>query len=115
MTDAFDKQQALEQTGNNSVLAKDLFEMLIAELPEQKNKLQQALTDNDHKALRDHAHKIHGSTAYCGVPGLKAAAYDLECLIRDKVEARLVDGVTRVAGEIDRLIADGKLILAQFD
>lgn len=115
MTEIFNKQQALEQAGDDPALAKDLMQMLIAELPELKDKLKQALTDNDHQSLWDHAHKIHGSTAYCGVPALKAAAHDVEHLIKQKIEAEFVAGVDRVAGEIDRLVAEGELILGQFD
>jgi len=115
MTELFNKQQAIEQAGDDPVLAKDLMQMLIAELPELLAKLRQALADKDHTALWDHAHKIHGSTAYCGVPALKAAAHELEQLIKDKIEAGLVNGVERVASEIDRLIAEGESILGQFD
>ena len=115
MTEIFNKQQAIEQAGDDPSLAKDLFQMLIAELPELKANLQQALTDKDHTALWDHAHKIHGSTAYCGVPALKAAAHAVEHLIKQKIETEFAAGVNRVAEEIDRLIAEGELILGQFD
>jgi len=115
MTELFNKQQAIEQAGDDPVLAKDLMQMLIAELPDLLGKLKQALTDKDHPALWDHAHKIHGSTAYCGVPALKSAAHDLEALIKQEDEAGFVDGVNRVSGEIDRLVAEGESILGQFD
>ncbi len=115
MTDIFDHQQALEQAGDDPELAKDLFQMLIAELPELLAKLKQALAEQDHTALWDHAHKIHGSTAYCGVPTLKTAAHDLENCITQELEMEFARGVSRVAGEINQLIANKDLILAQFD
>ena len=115
MNEIFNKQQALEQAGDDPALAKDLLQMLLAELPELLAKLRQALADNDHQALWDHAHKIHGSTAYCGVPALKAAARDMEHLIKDELVADFFAGVERVGLEIERLVAEGDSILAEFD
>ena len=113
MSEIFNKQQALEQAGDDPNLARDLFQMLIAELPDLLDKLRHALADNDHKALWDHAHKIHGSTAYCGVPALKAAARDMEHLIKQELVAEYFAGVERIGGEIERLIAQGEAILVE--
>ena len=113
MSEIFNKQQALEQAGDDPALASDLMQMLLAELPDLLDKLRQALADNDHKALWDHAHKIHGSTAYCGVPALKAAAHDMEHLIKQEQVADFFAGVERIGGEIDRLVAQGEVILAE--
>ena len=115
MSDIFDKQQALEQAGDDPALAKDLLQMLLAELPELLVKLKDALADNDHTALWDHAHKIHGSTAYCGVPALKAAAYSMEQLIKDEMVAEYFAGVEIIDAEIERLVSNGDAILAEFD
>lgn len=109
----FDKQQALEQAGDDPALAKELFQMLIAELPELLAKLKQALADDDHTALWDHAHKIHGSTAYCGVPALRTAAHDMEQLIKQELVENFAEGVETIAAEIDRLIAEENAILAE--
>lgn len=115
MTEIFNKQQALEQAGDDPALAKDLLQMLFAELPELLDKLKQALADKDNTAIWDHAHKIHGSTAYCGVPALRAAAHSMEQLIKDEMESEFAAGVEIVEGEIDRLLGQGEAILAQFD
>lgn len=115
MAEIFNKQQALEQAGDDPALAKDLLQMLLAELPELLTKLRQALADNDHTALWDHAHKIHGSTAYCGVPALKAAAHDMEQLIKQALVADYFAGVERIGSEIERLVSNGEAILAEFD
>ena len=115
MAELFDKQQALEQAGDDPVLARDLIQMLLAELPELLGKLKQALADKDHTALWDHTHKIHGSTAYCGVPALKEAAHSLEQLIKDEMEAEFSDGVEIIDTEIAKLIAARESILGEFD
>lgn len=115
MTEIFNKQLAIELAGDDPSLAKDLFQMLIAELPELLAKLKQALADNNNQALWDHAHKIHGSTAYCGVPALKAAAHSLEQLIKDEMVSEYFAGVEIIDAEIERLISKGESILAEFD
>ena len=115
MTELFNKQQALEQAGDDPALAKDLLQMLLAELPVLIEKLKQALAENDHTALWDHTHKIHGSTAYCGVPALKAAAHSMEQLIKDQMVSEYFAGVEIIDAEIERLIASGDVILAEFD
>ena len=115
MDEIFNKDQALEQAGDDPVLAKDLLQMLFAELPELLSKLKQALADNDKTAIWDHTHKIHGSTAYCGVPALRAAAHSMEQLIRDEMEAEFLAGVEIIEREIERLLAEGEAVLGQLD
>ncbi|MDH5444693.1 MAG: Hpt domain-containing protein [Gammaproteobacteria bacterium] len=115
MSEIFNKQQALEQAGDDPDLAKDLLQMLFAELPDLLEKLKQALTDNNKTAIWDHTHKIHGSTAYCGVPALRAAAHSMEQLIRDELESEFIDGVGIIEREIGKLLSEGEAILAQFD
>ena len=83
---------AIEQAGGNPDLAKELFTMLLKELPEQKRKLNQAFNEGNEQDLWDHAHKIYGSTAYCGVPALQKAAKELE------------DAIKQTTGDIDRKI-----------
>ncbi len=115
MSEIFDKEQALEQAGGDPALAKDLLQMLFAELPDLLEELKKALADNNKSAIWDHTHKIHGSTAYCGVPALRAAAHSMEQLIRDEMEAEFSAGVEIIEREIDRLIGEGDAILAQLD
>jgi len=113
MTAIFDKQQALENTAGNAELAQELFAMLLDELPVLQEELKQALRANDKQALWDHAHKIHGATAYCGVPALKAAASALEQVIKQDHEALFKEFVDRLNDELDRLLKEGTGILQQ--
>ena len=110
MPEMLDITQAIEQAGGNPELAKELLSMLLKELPDLKNKLNQALNDADNQGLGDHAHKIYGSTAYCGVPALQKAAKELEEAI--KAEASDVpEKIQSVNKAIDELLADGQTIL----
>ncbi|MBI5461825.1 MAG: response regulator [Gammaproteobacteria bacterium] len=59
-------------------LAGELFAMLLAELPRQREQLVNAFRAADWTSLRELAHKIRGSAAYCRAPDLEHAAADLE-------------------------------------
>jgi two-component system sensor histidine kinase BarA len=112
MLPMLDIPHAIEQAGGNPDLAKELFTMLLKDLPEQKHKLNQAFNEPDQQALWDHTHKIYGSTAYCGVPALNEAARELENTIKAKTDD-LADKIQEVNKAIDQLLMDGETALNQ--
>jgi two-component system sensor histidine kinase BarA len=112
MLPMLDIPHAIEQAGGNPELAKELFTMLLKDLPDQKRKLNQAFNERDQHALWDHAHKIYGSTAYCGVPALNKAARELEDTIKAKTDD-LADKIQEVNKAIDELLMDGETALNQ--
>jgi len=112
MLKMLDIPHAIEQAGGNPVLARELFSMLLQELPDLKNKLNQAFNSADNQGFWDHAHKIHGSTAYCGVPLLQKAARELEAAIKAQT-SDVADKIQGVNKAIDELLASGQTILEQ--
>ncbi|MDH3948438.1 MAG: Hpt domain-containing protein [Gammaproteobacteria bacterium] len=112
MPEMLDIPHAIEQAGGNPDLARELFSMLLQELPELKHKLNQAFNSADKQGLWDHAHKIHGSTAYCGVPLLQKAARDLEQAIKAQT-SDVSDKIQDVNKAIDDLLVDGQTALEQ--
>ncbi len=113
MSKVIDIQLALEQAGGNEALAKDLLTMLLKELPVLNDKLQQAIHAQDNTAMWDHAHKLYGSTAYCGVPGLKHTAKSLEDAIKQRNQDVIIAAHGRVFDEITLLLAAGPGWLAR--
>jgi two-component system sensor histidine kinase BarA len=107
-----DIPHAIEQAGGNPDLAKELFSMLLKELPDLKHKLNQAFNNGDEQSLWDHAHKIYGSTAYCGVPALQKAAKELEDTIKAKSND-IADRIQTVNKAIEELVLDGETALEQ--
>jgi two-component system, NarL family, sensor histidine kinase BarA len=75
---AYDADEALELAGGNHALAAGLLGMLLADLGEQCAALHCALAAGRVDLVREWAHRLHGATCYCGVPGLRAAAAELE-------------------------------------
>lgn len=112
MTEVIDYHLALEQAAGNQELAKELFEMLLKELPILKQKLNIAIKENDLQGCWDHAHKIHGSTAYCGVPALKAAAQVMELAVKDENMEKIEANFSALSMEIERLLEQGDQALA---
>ena len=77
----YDEEEAATLAGNNKELAQELFSMLINELPEHRQKIEQAKKENNVELLKIHTHKLHGATSYCGVPQLRDCAHKLENII----------------------------------
>ena len=112
MLEMLDIPQAVDQAGGNSELAKELFSMLLKELPDLQAKLNQASNDGDNQALWDHTHKLHGSTAYCGVPALFMASKELKKVIKS-APTDIPKKLQNVNKAIEDLLADGETILEQ--
>lgn len=112
MTVMLDITQAIEQAGGNPDLAKELFTMLLNELPDQKEKLNQAIAKGDTQALWDHTHKLHGSTAYCGVPALREATKEMKEALKQQ-SSDISDMNQRLNKAIDDLLMDGQTALEQ--
>jgi len=112
MPDILDIPLAIEQAGGSPELARDLFGMLLNDLPDLHQKVVQAHATGDAQALWDHAHKIYGATAYCGVPALREAARELEDAIRQNA-ADLASRLAALDQAINTLLAEGPGLLAQ--
>ena len=100
-----DTVQALEQAGGSEQLAKELFSMLLNELPAHQQAISQAHASGDLEALWDPAHKLYGATAYCGVPALRTAAKKLEDAIRAsrwESISECIEGLSRAISELQQ-------------
>ena len=104
---------SLEQAAGNESLAKELFEMLLVELPVLREKLRLALEAKDKEACWDHAHKLYGSTAYTGVPELKVAAQKMEDAVKQGDELLMTNYFDDIVNAIERLIETGQYALKQ--
>ena len=106
-----DKKLAIEQAGNNPILAKELFTMLLNELPSLRDKLNTAVDHDSSTEMWEHAHKIYGSTAYCGVPALKQAAKAFEDCLREEEYEQIPFLLNNLNQEVERLLSEGAFLL----
>jgi two-component system sensor histidine kinase BarA len=84
--DIFDEKLALEKVEGNRELMLELFSMMVNELPKNMAELESALQHGDKDERWNIAHKLTGSTAYCGVPALQASTRALENSIRNDLD-----------------------------
>ena len=68
----------IQMSDRRQQLARELHGMLLAELPQQRSLLRKAFHAEDWNGLREIAHKLRGSAAYCQVSSLEQAGEDLE-------------------------------------
>ncbi len=106
-----DKKQALEQAGGSEELAKELFGMLLKELPVLQQQLRSAIEERQIESMWDSAHKLYGSTTYCGVPALHQCARAMEECIKQQDNTRIPDTLDRLEREIQRLLEQGPQLL----
>lgn len=77
-----DWELSLKNAGGRDDLAKDMLQMLIASFVDSKTIIIQQLENRQLEPLVAEVHKLHGATAYCGVPELKRLTYEYESLLK---------------------------------
>ncbi len=83
-----DWQLALRQAAYKPDLAREMLQMLIAFLPEVRNKVEEQLVGEEPENLVDAIHKLHGSCGYSGVPRLKHLCQLIESQLRSGTRRR---------------------------
>lgn len=104
-------QLALRQAAMKPDLAREMLQMLIAFMPEVRNKVEEQLVGEQPEGLVDLIHKLHGSCSYSGVPRLKKLCHTLESQLRAGTAAEdlepelleLLDEMDNVAREACRM------------
>ena len=79
-----DHDEGLHLAAGKADLAVDMLAMLLASLDADRQAILQARNDNDHHALIERVHRLHGATRYCGVPQLRAACQRSETLLKQQ-------------------------------
>ncbi|MDH5571046.1 MAG: Hpt domain-containing protein [Gammaproteobacteria bacterium] len=117
-TDLFNATIAITQAGGNEQLARELFAMLLKELPEHMTSIQVAFRacQNDLLAINDlwePVHKLYGATAYLGVPALRDNCKTLENHINLSNHTEIENAVIQLMQNIEQLSQIGDNILNQ--
>ncbi|MGK9174010.1 two-component sensor histidine kinase BarA [Yokenella regensburgei] len=107
-----DWQLALRQAAGKTDLARELLQMLVAFLPEIRNRVEEQLVGEAPEGLMESIHKLHGSCSYSGVPRLKKLCKLIENHLRSGVPAEdlepefleLLDEMDNVTRETRKLM-----------
>jgi len=78
-------------TTSKEQVTREMQILLAKELPVFQETIDKAFTDNDLESLNYHVHKMHGATAYCGVPDLKNALHKLEISIKEQQDRSVIE------------------------
>ena len=100
-----DETDADDSAPSRKALTEELTEMLLADLPEQRDRIHQALNGEDWESLRFHTHKVAGAAAYCQQQGLREAAKRVE----RAVLSEQLEGIGELVSELD-LVIEGLLV-----
>ncbi len=99
-----DEPAAIQTTGGNKDLAAQLFTTFISDLVPQQAQLNQLWQSGKQTELHESAHRMHGATAYCGVPALKQAVKRLERAAVSGAGTEIEACLHEVNREIERLL-----------
>ena len=83
-TKEIDWQLALSRSGNRVDLAKDMFEGLVASLPETRSLIEDAITCQDTEQVKALIHKLNGACCYTGVPLLGKLTQEIETALKQE-------------------------------
>ena len=99
-----DWQALLKLTNNNPELAKELVTMLGNELPEMRDKINQAYENQDYESLQNYVHQLHGSCCCTAAVILKEVSSTLEDKLQLQDNDCLTELMPQLNAEIQRLI-----------
>ncbi len=107
-----DWQLALRQAAGKNDLAREMLQMLVAFLPEIRNKVEEQLVGENPEDLVDAIHKLHGSCGYSGVPRLKNLCHLLEQQLRSGTpESKLEPEFLELLDEMDNVTREAMKVL----
>lgn len=73
-----------QNTLNTPNLDRELFTLLVKELPEAQHAIHEAYKNKAWQAISDHIHKLQGTCVYCGLSRLNFSVTELNQAIKQK-------------------------------
>ena len=104
-------QIMLEKTMNNQGLAKNLFNKLFQELPEQMQIIKVACNEFDTALAKKTVHKLNGSASFCGLFEIQSAAHNLETTLADNDKTKLSLHLEQLEIHIDKFLSEKNIII----
>jgi len=107
-----DAKLGVERAFGQADVWRTILDMLIKDLPESMANIEGAFTDHNLEDLRKAAHKLHGSSSYCGTPAVQNAAKMLElaCIKNEAEQIGLwLQTLREDAGKLLEMAASGNI------
>ncbi|AZD31144.1 response regulator [Pseudomonas chlororaphis] len=103
-----DHEEGLRLAAGKADLAADMLAMLLASLEADREAIRAARAANDHNALIERVHRLHGATRYCGVPQLRAACQRSETLLKQE-DIKAFAALDELERAINRLATEARI------
>jgi two-component system sensor histidine kinase BarA len=103
-----DHEEGLRLAAGKADLAADMLAMLLASLEADREAIRLARQADDHNALIERVHRLHGATRYCGVPQLRAACLRSETLLK-QLDPKATVALEELDRAINRLAAHARM------
>ncbi|QTT87555.1 response regulator [Pseudomonas chlororaphis] len=103
-----DHDEGLRLAAGKADLAADMLAMLLASLEADREAIRTARAANDHNALIERVHRLHGATRYCGVPQLRAACQRSETLLKQE-DVKAFAALDELERAINRLATEARI------
>jgi len=96
-------KQSLDLAAGNESLLKQIFEILLREIPDYRNHLSNAVEQLDYTKLSSIIHKIHGTTCYTGLPLLKSQVVSIQQQLSAESYVNLDTAVDAIINELEQV------------
>lgn len=108
LTGSVDIQLCLKLANNKPALARDMLQMLLSGLENEKQQINAALANSAYEELGELIHRLYGSSCYCGVPRLKHISGLLDKLFQSEQHEQARDAIPALNHALDDLINWGR-------
>ena len=98
----------LKLANHKPPLARDMLRMMLEGLPNEKELINQAVTDKNYALLSELIHRLYGSSCYCGVPRLKNISGLLDKLLQAKEISDALQAINSLNSAIDDVLSWGE-------
>ncbi|WP_159397916.1 response regulator [Sorangium cellulosum] len=102
----FDRTRALERTGGDADLLRELVEVFLEECPRWMAEIDEAVTAGDARKLQRAAHTLKGAVDSFGARSAFEAAFTLEKMARANQLGSLAEAQFALRAQIDRLLPE---------
>jgi CheY-like chemotaxis protein len=99
----YDQDLALTIANQKPDLAIEMLKIFMQTLRPDRDKLNQAISENDLGSMQAIVHRISGASQYCGLPRVQSALNRLETLIKTNPNKDLPQAIFQVQHELNAL------------
>ena len=103
VTESVNLDKSLSLCANNDLLLKQIFELLLREIPVYRKQLENALELSDNSKASMTIHKIHGVTCYASLPKIRKLVVDIQQIISKGSNEEITTCIQAIVEELNEI------------